>query len=81
MLNHLRYEFCLLSHVRNHALRSETTIDPRPQAENNINTHAAAPDRANVIWRKLCFYWKMIGEVHNVIKQYVPILYCQCFRP
>jgi hypothetical protein len=34
----------VLCHVKNKALRSEATIGPSSQAENNINTHAAAPD-------------------------------------
>ena len=34
----------VLSHVTNKALRSEATIGPSPQAKNNINTHAAAPE-------------------------------------
>jgi hypothetical protein len=35
----------VLSHVKNNALRSEATIGPSPQVKNDINTHAAAPDR------------------------------------
>lgn len=35
----------VLFHVKNNALRSEATIGPSPQAKNNVNTHAAAPDK------------------------------------
>lgn len=34
----------VLSHITNNALLSEATIGPSPQAENNINAHATAPD-------------------------------------